>query len=341
MIVANNKLKGEIFHVSFNQDSSCFSVATKNGFYISDCNPFKERFRREFEDGSIGLVEMLYKSNIFALVGGGESVKYSANKVLIWDDHQAQCIAELSFHNHVKGVKLRKDRITVVLEKKTFIYDFSDLGLISQFETCSNPLGLCAMSSASDSLVIALLGENVGEIQINNYKKNSVRTINAHTNAISRMAMDSEGKYLATASVQGTMIRVFDIDCDVPFLIKEFRRGTKQAEIQSISFIKDGSVLCCSSSTGTIHIYYVQEQEETNKTSTFSMLQGWLPITGDIWSAKQIYVSETQCICAIMKEKNQLVIIVLGATGKYYKYIETEKREFVLSNTSTFASLNH
>lgn len=29
------------------------------------------------------------------------------------------------------------------------------------------------MSSAPDSLVIAFLGENVGEIQLNNYKKNT------------------------------------------------------------------------------------------------------------------------------------------------------------------------
>jgi hypothetical protein len=39
------------------------------------------------------------------------------------------------------------------------------------------------------------------------------------------MAMDSEGRHLATASVQGTIIRVFDIESDSPVLLKEFRRG--------------------------------------------------------------------------------------------------------------------
>jgi len=151
------------------------------------------------------------------------------------------------------------------------------------------------------------------------------------------MAMDAEGKYLATASVQGTIIRIFDIDSDTPVLLKEFRRGTKQAEVQSLSFSKDGSVLCCSSSTGTIHVYYIQEQE--NKTSTFSILQGWLPIAGDIWSAKQIYVNESQSICAISKEDNQLVVVVLGSSGKYYKYTLSEKGEFTLVNTSMYVSM--
>lgn len=39
------------------------------------------------------------------------------------------------------------------------------------------------------------------------------------------------------------------------------------------------------------------------------MLQGLLPIAGDVWSAKQIYVNESQSICAISKEDNQVVVV--------------------------------
>ena len=56
------------------------------------------------------MVEMLYGSNVMALVGGGKSPKWPTNKVMLWDDHQAKCIGEMAFSGEIKNVKLRKDK---------------------------------------------------------------------------------------------------------------------------------------------------------------------------------------------------------------------------------------
>ena len=70
---------------------------------------------------------MLYRTNLLALTGHSTSPQYPPNKVLIYDDHRQRTIGELSFRQKVLTIKLRRDRIVVVLRDRVYIYNFSDL----------------------------------------------------------------------------------------------------------------------------------------------------------------------------------------------------------------------
>ena len=97
----NSEKPNSMLYINFNQDSSCFAIGTQTGFRILNSIPFKNNFCRDM-NGGIGLIEMLNRSNIVALIGGGISPRYSSNKLVLWDDHKQKEISEMRFMSSVK-----------------------------------------------------------------------------------------------------------------------------------------------------------------------------------------------------------------------------------------------
>eukprot|EP01117_Protostelium_nocturnum_P000967 TRINITY_DN11298_c0_g1_i1.p1 TRINITY_DN11298_c0_g1~~TRINITY_DN11298_c0_g1_i1.p1 ORF type:complete len:353 (-),score=105.56 TRINITY_DN11298_c0_g1_i1:302-1360(-) len=319
---------GDLVFASFNQDYGCIACATQRGFCIFNSDPLKERFRRDFENGGIGIVEMLFRSNILGLVGSGTNSKFPENKAMIWDDYQNKCIAELEFKSEVKAIKLRRDRIVVVLESKVYVYNFADLQLLHQIETVSNPKGLCALSAGSN-IVLATPGTKPGTVHVEAYELKTNHVINAHNNALTQIVLNSDGSKLATASEKGTLVRIFDTKTGTQ--IKELRRGADKAEIHSLAFSPNSDWICVSSDKGTVHIYGItpensiveetspKKDESKTRVSSFSFMKEILPsYFSSEWSFASFHVPESHSICAFSGDSNH--IIVVCADGSYYKY---------------------
>ena len=307
--------KTQVLHVSFNQDFSCFAVGTTRGFKVYHTRPLRLVFERgtwqvEF-NGGLGIVELVYRCNIVALVGGGPTPRYPLNKVMLWDDHQMRCIGEICFRSEVRGVRLRRDLIVVVLTNKLYVYTLSDLHLKDNQETWVNSRGLCALSSGTDA-ILAFPDRPKGRVKVMLYTQDRNVSIDAHESAVACLALSVDGSLLASASDKGTLIRIFT--CTDGNLLQEVRRGIDRADICSLCFDPSKSWFACTSDKGTVHVFSVRQAEEEKKTSFVKKL---LPKYFDSeWSFSKFSLPETHAICGFGETAGTVVAVSLQ--GSFY-----------------------
>lgn len=312
-----------MLYASFNQDSTCFSCGNDRGFGIYNCEPPRERFSRFMnEQNGIGIVEMLYKSNILVLVGGGKNPKAEKNKVMIWDDCQNKCIADINFKNEeVTGVKLRRDTIIIATINKTYVYNFEDLKLKQVFNTYYNPCGILSISTGDDN-VIGVLSENPGGVIVKNFTKNrqvnltkTPDIIRTHDNPISQIAMDARGRTVSTCSEKGTIIRIWDTFTGV--LMKELRRGIETTGITSMCFNKTCTQFAVATKKGSLHIFSLFD-DDANRRSALLPIGSILPdYFSSEWSAITTKIP-TNSICTF--GESETLYVISFDTRCFYKY---------------------
>ena len=284
----------------------------------------------------IAMVTMLYRTNILALVGTDNNINNKRSKLIIWDDNQKKPLSELKFNQNIMNVKLRKDKIIVVCRDKIYVFNLSTFKNIDIIETGDNSHGIVAVSYKPEETLLAYPDKKKGQVRIKNYEKSSVFYINAHENNIAYITLTYDGSLLATASEQGTLIRIFNTENGNK--IQEVRRGKDKADIKYICFEPNLKYLAASSNKGTIHIWSLSETLKSlnkttdnncnlieNKTSVLKWLPNFLggEFFNSEWSFAQVRITDNRSICCFGEDNT---IIIVSTEGKYYKAkIDAEK----------------
>ena len=329
----NGPKDDSLLYFSFSPDQTSLVVGTETGFRIYDLNPLKLRYQRIL-NGGIGIIEMLHKKNIYALVGGGKSPKYTPNKVILWDDYQTKILNEFKLTSSVKNIKLKPDKIIIVCEQRIYIYNLDKFKLLETIETFKNEVGCIGLNSDLDFTVMGYPITPAGFLKVKYYEKSQELDINAHNSPINCISINSDGSLVATASCNGHIVRVFCI-ANGQF-IEEFRRGKDKASINNISFdeYSNWMAVCCEK--GQINIFSmgsvwqkvyelggertkipkIQEELPKNNQSMFKNLPGFLKMgTSADKSYAHIEIENQPAICAIYNNND---IIAISGTGKYY-----------------------
>ena len=291
-------------------------------------------------NGGIGKIEMLKKTNILALVGGGKHPRFPPNKLIIWDDHQGKIISELRFNLNIINIRLRNDKIISICQNKIYIFNLNTLETISIEDTFENPSGIIGISNGDNNkLIIAFPFVVQGQVFVGNcisQKLEKISLITAHDSKIACLSINKDGSLLATASDKGTLIRIFLIESGEK--ISEFRRGTKNVNMICISFDPNNKFIGCTSDVGTIHVFSISsimkilnddnnknknnifEDEPKNTKSLLGKIGGFLNIKHSYLDTERNFarfkVQEDYSLLGFGKD-NTFVVITMD--GKYYK----------------------
>ncbi|KAL3314045.1 WD repeat domain phosphoinositide-interacting protein 3 [Cichlidogyrus casuarinus] len=264
----------------------------------------------------------------------------------------------MTYPTEVKAIKLRSDRIVIVLMTEIKVYTFNkNSDLLHSAETYPNPYGLCHSSNP----IVAYPGKQIGQVVLVNIGTQSRTThsaqssppprhIDAHKNSLAAIIMNSSGSLLATASVTGTLIRIFDTgNCQ---LKHELRRGMNPAHITSICFNNSNQYICVMSDHGTAHVFDLHSASRSN-TSGIASNQQFVTLhiflylfsrtTNKIFSSHISKIkchldTKFKCVCAF-SECSPNTLIILAANGSYYKYTFTPNGSVTRETSCSFLHL--
>ena len=339
-----------INYIGFNYDSSYFSVGTDIGFQIYETNPLNLIISRQL-NGGIGLVKILEKANIFCLVGGGKNPRFTPNKLMVWDDDKNEISNEFRCNSFIINCYVKQNCIFVICSDNITLVNSKTMKIIRYINTINNPRGISSISNDPKKYIFAFPDKDKGNILIlnlielendnNEYikkiekiEKNDIIIKNAHKGNISVLSLNYDGSQLASTSDRGTIVRIFNTETKLQ--ITEFRRGTTDANIYSLSFSLDNSFLGLTSDHGSCHIFSLKnskmnEKKEKNKSSggVMSYITGGFSFggvgkkisnaltVGQEYSWKKFEIPHKVRTCVSFIKGDNNIVFIIDKNGNY------------------------
>ncbi|KAF5832130.1 hypothetical protein DUNSADRAFT_12112 [Dunaliella salina] len=224
-------------------DNSCICLGTHSLGVVVYCIDSHSCIHTHNVGSSVSLGQMAFRTSLLAYVGSGAQPSLTPRKLTIANTSDGSVLQDFNYTTRVLAVHISKQRLVAVLQSRAFVYELHTLDLLRTIDTPANPLGTSCLSCSLEggSLLALPIHPACGTVRVYNLMKNG-------------------GDVLAEVAAHKTELAVLALPQGTKAFT--FRRGTYPAAIHDLAFSPEGhepSLLCASSSHGTIHVFRLED----------------------------------------------------------------------------------
>ncbi|CAG4976049.1 unnamed protein product [Colias eurytheme] len=276
-----------ITSLAFNQNQGCFTCCLTSGLRVYNVDPLVEKAHYSKEElGEVSLCEMVFRTNWLLVVRARRpcslmllddqqrafraevlfkspirALRARKDNLMILDDQQRAFRAEVLFKSPIRALRARKDKVAVVLTSSIQVLSLPSLQRVALLRTPASARPLCALATDPNAVqLLAAPAHRKGSLQlldvsraVKGAQSSSPAVVGCHQTDLVCISLSANGAKLATASERGTIIRLWDTSTKQ--MIHELRRGSDYADVYCINFNWSGSLVCCVSDKGTLHVW--------------------------------------------------------------------------------------
>ncbi|XP_053616376.1 WD repeat domain phosphoinositide-interacting protein 4-like [Plodia interpunctella] len=246
-----------ITSLAFNQDQGCFTCCLTSGLRVYNVEPLVEKAHYSKDElGEVSLCEMVFRTNWLLVVKARRPCS-----LMLLDDQQRAFKAEVVFKSPIRALRARKDKVAVVLSTSIQVLALPTLQRVALLRTPTAARPLCAIATDPNApQILAAPAHRKGSLQlldvsraVKGAQSSSPAVVGCHQTQLVCLTLSASGAKLATASARGTIIRVWDTS--TKNMLHELRRGSDYADVYCIKFNQSGTLVCCVSDKGTLHVW--------------------------------------------------------------------------------------
>ncbi|XP_055337268.1 WD repeat domain phosphoinositide-interacting protein 2-like [Paramacrobiotus metropolitanus] len=249
----------QIISCRFSPTGSSLLATTPTGFIIYNIDKDGiATLHHEYDVGTpIRFAERLYATNLVAYA----TVK-NPDVFVVFHCKKRKIICDFRYPSDINIIRFNRQRVVIAIKDVIYIHNVRNMQIVHLIKDApENPRNLMELAVSENCGYLAFPGKiDNGSLRIFDvFQLQDVTSIQASTTPLTSIRFDPTGARIATASIKGTCIRVYDSQAGNK--LYEFRRGMREVRIVSLSFSLDSRFLSATSGSETVHIFKLADHD--------------------------------------------------------------------------------